>query len=60
MKTLVALALSASTLLAQAPLLLRLHTMAGFLALALAPFARLRAADVARVRPMQRAEVTVP
>lgn len=46
-----------TALLAQAPLLLRLHTMAGFLALALAPFARMRAADVARVRPMQRPEV---
>jgi nitrate reductase gamma subunit len=46
-----------TALLAQAPLLLRLHTMAGFLALALAPFARMQAARAVPVRPMQRTEV---
>lgn len=46
-----------STLLAQAPLVLRLHTLAGFLALALAPFARMQAARAVPVRPMQSTEV---
>jgi nitrate reductase gamma subunit len=51
-------ALSPDTaLLAQAPLLLRLHTLAGFLALALAPFARMHAARAVPVRPVQNPEV---
>ncbi|XXF79902.1 respiratory nitrate reductase subunit gamma [Myxococcaceae bacterium GXIMD 01537] len=44
-----------TTLLAEAPWLLRAHAMAGFLALALAPFARMAAAR-APVRPMHSAE----
>lgn len=46
-----------TALLAQAPLLVRLHTMAGFLALALAPFARMQAARAVPVRPVQSPEV---
>jgi len=48
-----------TALLAQAPLLLRLHAMAGFLALALAPFARMHAARAVPVRPVHSPEVPV-
>lgn len=45
-----------TALLAQAPWVLKAHTLAGFLALALAPFARMQAARAVAVRQVQSPE----